>query len=637
MLQSIRERAQGVLAWIIVGLISIPFALFGINEYLGGGADAVVATVNDQEITEREFETGFRDFKQSMRERMGSNYRPELIDDELWRKEVLKAMIRNALVSQASNSLGLRAGDEAVRETIRSIQAFHVGGRFNQEAYERTVRNQGMTTAAFFERIRQGIVSEQLSKAISGSEFATASEIESLVRLQQQQRELAYITVPVSSFMDQVSVTDEEVRSQYDSNQSAYMAPERAKVDYLELNIENIAKTLSADEQVLIGFYEQHKNEYVSPEQRRASHILIAVEEGADATAVADAESAARKALERINAGEDFATVAKELSQDPGSADLGGDLDYFEKGIMAAAFEDAVFSMQTGEISQPVKTEFGYHVIKLTDIRSPKGKSFEEAQDDIRKAYLSSEAERLFYEYAERLSDFAYEDPGSLEPAAEALGMAVSQSDWVTRSGGAGAFASSKVTGAIFSADVLLEGHNSEAIEVGPEHILVLRVREHEESSVKPFGEVEAAIRDQLHSDKAAEKARAKGSEMITALSTGGDLAQLAEQEGLKLEETGLVMRSERNVAGAIIVKLFAMPKPAADKSEYAAAELPNGDSVVIALSSVKDGQPDQADKLGGKRVLGEALQRARGESYYQKMVQNLRASADINILNKDQ
>ncbi|MES9872647.1 MAG: SurA N-terminal domain-containing protein [Candidatus Sedimenticola sp. 6PFRAG7] len=637
MLQTIRERAQGVIAWIIVILISVPFALWGIQEYLGVGTENIIATVNDQEITEREFDTGFREFKQNLRERMGKNYRPELIDDETLRKEVLEAMIRNTLVLQASNSLGLRAGDDAVRETIRSIAAFQVGGVFNQEAYERAVRTQGLTTSAFFERVRQSIVSEQLNKAISGSEFATSAEIADLVRLQQQQRELGFITVPVAPYLEQVSVTEEEVRSHYDSNQAAYMAPERVKVEYLELDLDGIADALSVDEEMLEGYYEQHKTEYVSLEQRRASHILFAVEEGADDAVAAEAESAAKAALDRINAGEDFAAVAKELSQDPGSADMGGDLDYFEKGIMATAFDEAVFSMTAGAVSEPVKTEFGFHIIKLTDVRAPKGKTFDESREDIRKAYLRSEAERLFYEYAERLSDHAYEDPGSLEPAADALKIAVQQSDWITRSGGQGVFASSKVIGAAFSEDVLLEGNNSEAVELSPEHIVVLRVKDHEESTVKAFDQVQSDIERQLKADKASTKAREKGRELLAALRSGSDLSQLADQEGLTVVKKGFMERGTGGVAAPILRQLFDMPRPAAGGSTYADTELANGDVAIVALTGVKDGEQSQIDKLGGAQALGAALTRAKGESYYQKMVQNLRDSADVQILRKDQ
>ncbi|MET0048978.1 MAG: SurA N-terminal domain-containing protein [Sedimenticola sp.] len=637
MLQSIRERAQGVIAWIIVVLISVPFALWGIQEYLGVGSENIVATVNGQEITEREFEVAFRDFKQGLRERMGSNYRPELIDDQQLRKEVLEAMIRNALVHQASDSLGLKAGNAAVRDTILGIRSFQVDGRFNQQAYERAVRNQGMSTTAFEERVRQSIVSEQISKAIRGSEFATSSEMETLVRLQQQKRELAYITVPAASYADQVSVSDEQVRSHYDNNQSAYMAPERARVDYLELDDDSISTTLDVDEETLKGYYEQHKDEYVTREQRRASHILFTLEAGADDETVAAAEAAARAALSRINGGESFATVAKELSQDPGSADLGGDLDYFEKGVMAPAFDEAVFSMQKGGLSEPVKSDFGYHVIQLTDIRPSQGKSFDEAKDDLRKAYLRSEAERLFYEYAERLSDLSYEDPGSLEPAAEALGIPVKQGGWVTRSGGDGIFASPKVIGAVFSADVLLDGNNSEAIELAPEHIVVLRVREHEESSVKPFDSVASEIREQLQQEGAASKAREKGQALLAALAKGTGMSELAGQEGLGYEEKGYVERTDRTIAEPVLKELFRMPRPSGAGASYSEAVLDGGDFALIALSGVEDGKMEQAAQLGGEDILRGALQRARGENYYQKMVENLRASADISILRDSQ
>ena len=275
--------------------------------------------------------------------------------------------------------------------------------------------------------------------------------------------------------------------SYYETNQQLFMAPERVKVEYIELDIANISATLKADEASLLGYYEQHKNEYVTAERRRASHILFALSEGPAAEADA-LQTGIESALERIRSGEEFAKVAKELSQDPGSAESGGDLGYFDKGIMDQAFEDAAFALSVGEVSEPVKSSFGYHIIKLTAVQEESGKSYDQVKDQIKAAYLKSEAEKLFYEYAERLSDLAYEDPDSLQPAADALGIETKISDWIERSGGSGLFASTKVTGAAFSDDVLLERHNSEAIEIGAEHILVLRVVEHEESSVRPVG-----------------------------------------------------------------------------------------------------------------------------------------------------
>jgi peptidyl-prolyl cis-trans isomerase D len=353
MLQQIRERAQGWIAWFIVILISIPFALWGIQEYLGVGSEQAVATVNGQEITEREFERGYREFRQRLREQLGANYRPELFDEARLREEVLNSMIRNQLILQSAADMGLSAGDDLLRATIVGIPGFSIAGRFDQQAYERGVRSRGLTPAGFEDQMRRALVSEQLSKAIVASEFTTDEELKQQIALTRQQRELQYMKVESKPFLAGAEVSENEIRDYYTSNQDRFIAPERVKVEYLDLQTDNISKTLTADEESLLGFYEQQKHEYVTPEQRRASHILIIVEEGADAQAADAARQAAHAALERIRAGEDFAVVAREVSQDPGSSDQGGDLGFFEKGVMDQAFEDAVFGMQTDDVSEP--------------------------------------------------------------------------------------------------------------------------------------------------------------------------------------------------------------------------------------------------------------------------------------------
>jgi peptidyl-prolyl cis-trans isomerase D len=637
MLQQIRERAQGWIAWFIVILISIPFALWGIQEYLGVGSERAVATVNGQEITEREFERGYREFRQRLRQQLGANYRPELFDEARLREEVLNSMIRNQLILQSAADMGLSAGDDLVRAMIVSIPAFSIAGRFDQQAYERGVRSRGLTPAGFEDQMRRALVSEQLSKAIVASEFTTDEELKQQIALTRQQRELQYVKVESKPFLAGAEVSENEIRDYYASNQDRFIAPERVKVEYLDLQIDNISKTLTADEESLLGFYEQQKHEYITPEQRRASHILITVEEGADAQAADAARQAADAALERIRAGEDFAVVAREVSQDPGSSDQGGDLGFFEKGVMDQAFEDAVFGMQTDDVSEPVRSSFGFHVIKLTAIRPAQGKSYEEAKEEIRQAFLKSEAERLFYEYAERLSDLAYEDPDSLQPAAEALGMTTLTSDWLGREGGAAdLFAAPKVVGAAFSDDVLIEGHNSEAIEIGPERMVVLRVIEHEEAAVRPFDDVQAEIEEKLKLEKAGEMARKRGEELLGRLKQGESLQSLADADALTVVSSGLVSRNDRVLPPALLQRLFKMPRPTGDDSQYDGTVLANGDYAIIALGAVKDGVLGQDDKEN-ENALKNLQERSRGTAYFNHFIENQRKNAEIVITRQEQ
>jgi peptidyl-prolyl cis-trans isomerase D len=635
MLQSIRERAQGVIAWFIVILISVPFALFGINSYLGGGSEPIAATVNGQEITQSEFEQGYREFRANLRQRLGDNYRPEMIDETELRREVLELMIRNNLLMQQSDELGLRVGDDLVKRAIASLPGFQIDGRFSQDAYERGVRLQGLTPAGFEEQIRRGLVSEQLAKAVAGSEFATRSELQSLLRLRLQRRELEYLLLPAASFLNGVEVSDEVVATYYAAHRDDYIAPERVKLSYLDLDIAGIAESLKADDEALRAYYNQNQSLYKSPEQRRASHILIPVEEGSDAAVVTQAQSEAQAILERVRGGEDFATVAKAVSKDPGSAEEGGDLGFFEAGVMEPAFDEAVLNLQPGEISDLVRTPFGFHIIKLTEIREGEGKSFAEARDEVERAYLKAEAERLFYEYAERLGTIAYEEPDSLQPAADALGIEPKESDWVARDGGEGIFASPKVIAAAFSEDVLVSGNNSEAIEINPEHIMVLRVVAHEEAAAKPLDQVKEAIRDKLRVEKAIEQAGREGAALVTRLAQGETLATLAAERGVTVEPRKVVTRDERDLPAELVRELFLMPRPEGETPVYGQLAMASGDLALIALHAVTDGTLADAAQLGGEEALNNALAQSRGKVYFQHLQGNLRAAADVTVSSK--
>jgi peptidyl-prolyl cis-trans isomerase D len=630
MLQDIRDKAQGWIAWFIVILISVPFALWGISSYLGGAAEPVVAKVNGSEITEREFETAYRQFRQRLRQQLGAAYRPDMIDEAVVRKQVLESIIRNRLVLQAADKMGLGVSDELVRNTIRGISAFQINGRFNRDAYERGIRTQGLTATGFEGQIRQAIISEQLSTAVKSSAIVTNSELERLIGLQLETRNLDYLVIPAAGFKENVTVPDDEAKRYYETHQQAFAVPERMKVEYLDLAVNNIARTLKADDELLQGYFEQNKSDYQSSEQRRARHILIVVEEGADEETANKAREAARVALERVNAGEDFATVARELSQDPGSAEMGGDLGFFEKGVMEKEFEQVVFTLEPGDVSELVRTPFGFHVIKLTEIRLPEGKSFDQAREEIRSAYLKSEAGRLFYEYAERLNDLAYEDPDSLQPAADALGMKTQVSGWITRDGGEGIFSSPKAAAAAFSDDVLAGGHNSEAIELDAEHIMVLRVAEHEESSVQLFDSVKAQIDDILKAEKAAKLAREKGEAMLARLRQGATMEQLSGEGDLQLFNKGVVGRNDKEIPPEVLSSLFKMPKPEGEDPVYGETALQNGDSVIIALGVVKKGDPAQAEKVGGQKAVRDMMRRAFGDAYYRHLLQNLRDQAKV-------
>jgi len=625
MLQAIRDKAQGWIAWVIVGLISVPFALWGVQEYLGVGAEPPVATVGDLEISERQVDNRFQDYRQNLRERLGAAYQPGLFDEEEMKREVLNEMINENVILQASLDMGLRAGDILVKEMILVQEAFQKDGRFDQETYERNLRMQGQSSSSFEERVRRFLLSKQLSIAVTNSELVTEYEMKEAIRLALQKRDVAYFVIPAAKYISEERITDDEIRSYYEANLEQFRAQEQVKLEYLRLDSSTISPLLETpSEDQLLAYYEAHKEEKKQSEQRSASHILIAVEDSAD-------DDAARQKIteisEKIKAGSSFEALAKEYSQDPGSAEEGGDLGYIDHGIMDKAFEDAVFSLQQDEVSEPVRSEFGYHLIKMTGIKGSDIKTFSEVRGEIETEFRSSEVDRLFFDYVERLSDHAFESPDSLEPAAEALGIKIETTEWLNRESRSGLFSSTKVRGAAFSEDVLEQGNNSELIEITPDDVIVVRVLEHKVSSIQPLADVKLRIEDSLRIQLAEEGALKAAEADLARLRAGEMIDQVAVD--LDVERPGLVNRNNPMVPRPLISKLFKQSR--SEASSYGIAKLDNGDQVVFELLSVSDGSAvDIEDEQLAREKAN--LQQMRGRDYYDRLVQDLRSRADVTF-----
>ncbi|MET0067823.1 MAG: SurA N-terminal domain-containing protein [Candidatus Thiodiazotropha sp.] len=630
MLQVIRDKAQGWIAWAIVILITIPFALWGIQSYLGIGSEPLAAKVNGVEITERNLDSQFQRFRLQLREQLGAAYRPELFDDTRLRKEVLNRMIDEEVLRQASEKMGLRAGKPLVQAAILGMPAFQKDGRFDQETYERAVRLQGFSAAGFEERIRNVLVSEQLSQAVGAGTFVTRHELEQNARLQNQTRELTYFVVPASDFMLDGGLSDGEIQEYYTSHQEDYRAPEKVKLEYILLDATSAGATVEVNEDALRGYYDTHLDQFGIPEERRASHILLTLPRDAD-QAAEDATLEQLKAIQgRLDQGETFAELARELSQDPGSAASGGDLGYFGNGIMDPAFEAAVFSLQEGQVSDPVRSTFGYHLIELTGIKPGSVKSFEEARDEVETGYRKSEGERRYFELAEELANLSYEEPNSLDMPAETLGLTIQQSDWLTRDAPANNDLSNpKVLNAAFSEDVLKEQHNSDLIELDGTRSIVVRVIDHRESTIQPLDEVRDRVVETLQNQKAEQQAQAEAQKRVDEIVAGTPLLQAAGNYPVTGPTT--VTRNDRSLPPALSSALFRAAKPAENESTPGTVRLAQGDQAVFNLSKVTEGSLDENKDMNQENNIRRLMSR----SYYDRVLADLKTRADIEILLK--
>jgi peptidyl-prolyl cis-trans isomerase D len=628
MLQAIRERAQGWIAWFIVILISIPFALWGIQSYTGIGGEPVAAVVNGTDITQRDLDQRFQNTRTELRQRLGNAYRPELFDDKQLRVEVLDDMIREYLVLDTSRALGLRAPDQEVRLTVLSDPAFQSKGRFDKDVYETRLRQGGMVPIQYEDRLRQSLLASQLRRALVATEVVTPRELAETARLTRQARDLSFVTLTTQRFVAEAPVSDDDIAAYFEANRTRFETPEQVKVEYLVLDAEHLPGLASPGDEQLRETYDAHPDRFGQPERRRVRHILITVPAGADSAAEAQAKPAIDAARERIAKGEDFAAVAKEVSQDPGTKSRGGDLGEFGRGVMDPAFEEAAFSLSAGQLSGPVRSRFGYHVIEVTGIVPAKIKPFEDVKAELAAEVTKQEAASRFFDQSERLATVVYENQDSLAPAAEQLGLELQTSDWIPRSGGAGLFANAKVLNAAFSEDLIKQGVNSELIEPEKDRMraVVLRVADHRDASVKPLGEVRGDVIAALQQQRAREAALAAAQDMSKRLSAGASLAEVAGDHSV--ERLGPVTRDDGRLPKPVRDLAFSLPHPAEGAVSAGAAEMEDGAALVV-VSKVEDGSQDGLTEAARSQQ-ANALAESLGSQDYRHLVEDLESRAKI-------
>ena len=636
MLNFIRERAQGWIAWVIVGLLIIPFALWGINQYFGNGGKLVAANVNGKEISQREFQQDFYQQRSRMQQMLGGQYDAQLFDPQI-KQRVINELVDRELLLQNADSMGYRVSDQTVVATIQGIDAFREAGVFSSALYQQQVQAQGQTPASFERHVKRLILSGQLPDGLASTVLITDAELDAAIRLEEQKRDFQYLVLKAENFKDSSVASDEAVNAYYEQHADRFMTTEKVRVEYVELSAASLQSEKTPSDDELREFYKANNSQFTVPEERRASHILIKLEEGADEAAVTAARKKAEDLIAKIKAGESFESLAKKNSDDPGSAELGGDLGYFGRGTMEADFENAVFSLKEGEVSEPVLTSFGYHIIKLTGIRAEKSKPFEDVRDEILTQFKKDEAERRYFELAEKLTNMAYEKPDSLSGVADALHLELKQSPFFARRGGTGIFANPRVTTLAFSDEVLKQGFNSEPIELGENHVVVLRLLEHQQASRKPLAEVKTQVMQTLIEDKAKESVKAAGEKAVEQLAAGDSAATVFKAQTVAWESAVEITRKtkETKINQAIIMQAFKLQHPTAVSQSYGGIVLGSGDYAVIRLNKVTDGDPTTLDKAE-RETLKKRLAGDEGANAQTYLITALKANAKIVVQNDD-
>jgi len=632
MLQEIRERTQGWIAWAIIILITIPFALWGIQSYFGVGDEPYAAKVNGVEIKERELTQSIQRARLELRERMGDAYDPRQFEGTQLRGQVLDRLIEDALLLGEARRMGLRVADETVRAAILNEPVFQQNGRFDKTIYERVLQLQGLTPAIYEASLRQRLLAAQLERTLFGTAFAIDSEVASATRLLNQKRDLAYLRLARGEFMPSDPPSEERLRAFYEQNSALFTTPEQVRIAYVLLAPDSAAPNLTVTEDMLRARYEERLNEFKVPEKRRVRHILLTLPPDADEATAERTRARLFAIRQRIVEGADFAALATENSEDSISAARGGDLGELAPGTMDPEFERAAFAVAQGEVSAPVRTRFGYHLIQATEVVPARTRPFDEVREQLTNELRTNAAEAAFFDQAERLATLTYETPDSLIPAAEELGLEIQRSEWFGRAGGTDLLAHPKVIAAAFSDEVLGRGHNSELIEPDPERprALVLRVDEHRPETQRPFDEVRDEIVAALKERDATDAARAAAKAMIEQLQQGEQNVTLdMVAAGRAIERPGLVERNAATVPATVARLAFDLPRPAAGQARYGSGDW-DGDVVVVAVMSVVDGQTDNEVSATQRTFERSLLADALAHADFRNLMRDLVARARI-------
>lgn len=638
LMQTIREQAKGWLAWIVFIIICIPFALFGVQQYFyGSGGSTTVASVNGTDISLSRFQDTYQRQRQRLERMLGSNFDINSLNAQQLKMETLNSLIDEELVLQAAHGSGMRVPDKLLAEAIRQQPAFHGKDGFSQQQYEQVLQTQGYTASAFEHQFRRSLLLNQVFAGIARSAFVTKAEVDNVLRLLHETRTFSALTVPAARFPD-VPVSDAEIKSYYEQHKSDFVTPEEVKLAYLELSRKAVEANINPDEKKLHSYYEAHQARYTVPEERRASQILIKLGKGATKAEVEKATEKLDAIKKQIEAGASFAALAKQDSQDPGSAKKGGDLGYSARGSMPKALDQAVFSLsKVGQIAGPVRTQFGLHLVELTGIKPAHTESFAEARAAVLRDYRKDNSQKVYYDDSERLANLTFENPDSLEPAAKALGLKVQETGYVPRGGGTGSgiASDSKVIHAAFSSDVLEQGDNSKPIELSDDRAVVIRVLDHKARQQRSLQEAHADIVAALRTRKSEEKAEQLGHQLLERLRKGEDATAVAKSEQLNWKDYQSVGRGDSAVPRQIEEAVFRLSRPGKGKATYSGLELSNGNYAVLALHSVTPGDPTKIAQKE-REAVRQNLEQAYGRSEYEDYVARLREEAKIEIHKKN-
>ena len=624
MLQSIRDNLKGTLAFIIIGIIIVPLALFGVDSlFSDSGLGQNAAQVNGDDISERDLNRAIYLQKQQMIARFGQNLPADFISDESLRQPVLNNLIERELLSQGAANLSMAISSSKLDQIILASSQFQTDGNFDGDKFVAVLRNMGYTPATYKVLLERDLINNQLQLGLSASDFPLANELDANAALSLQSRSFAFTTLSKAKVLANTAITAEEVTAFYSDNKSQFVQPEQVAIEYIDLTPDTLMAKVDVSEAEIDAQYQKNLVEFEASIERRAAHILLELKEDGS-------EQAQLQVLQaELAAGAVFADLAKTYSEDVGSSESGGDLGFSSGDTFPEAFEVALAELELDQISAAIETDAGIHIIKLLEIRGADAPSLAEQTPKISLNLKRAKAEAKFSELLESLAEQTYNAENLTEVGAD-LDLAVAKTELFDRTGGKGITANSKILAAVFSDDVLSDGNSSDLIELSDQRVVVVKLIQQVDSHIKAQSVVSTQIESQLKSAKAEQQLQAQGAGIVAALAAGGNLQELAVAAGLSVEDAKSVLRSDTTIDIEIAQQAFVLPKPKGS-DEISGFSTSNGDFVVLSLSKVDAGVFSSLNE-SEQQNLADQLTLKTAASDYQAFRDELKQLAEIEI-----
>lgn len=629
MLQIIRNRVKGWLAFVIVGLLIIPFAFWGINYYFDQGVELSAASVNGEKISLRDYQRSYQSVRQQWQSLAAGNFQDGI--EDLLKQQAINSVVQRELLKQTNKSLGLRIGNAQVKEIISGIQYFQGIDGFDQVLYENALSQLGFTPSSFEAQIRQDAMAEQLQSVVTGSVFITAAEVLRFATLINQTRDFSYAVLSSNEIKENIAVSNQDIERYYEQDEQQFQIPERVSLAYVVLSLDKIAEAIAVDEADLLAYYEANKALYSIEEQRKIKQIMVSFATGSSDD-IAGAEATANEIYALLSAGQSFAELAAQYADNQGVTVEFSEFGFLTRGVLEAELDDAAFALTAGEFSEPIRSQYGLHIVEVDEITGVETSGFDSMREEILKDYKQGEAEKRFYDLGDQLAALAFEQPDSLDDVAAELELKIQGSDFFSREEpGPGIISDPKIISAGFSDEVLLNGNNSEVIELDNNRLVVLRVREHQPEMKKPLAEVRERIITRIKYERASEQVREQGEAILAELKAGKGKAESASAQGLEWRAAKGVKRDDAGINRAILSQAFRLAGPVDGQVFSGGVSLANGDYALISVNNVNQPTAD-AVTAEARQAIRSQLERQQANAAWSLFLKDIRADADVLI-----